>query len=159
MAQSTRIPHRLLMDVTHVISSFKISGEHARFMYSEWNNPIWASTKALYISFAMLWCNGKLPLHWRYNDHGGVSNHQPHGCILNRLFRCRSKKTSKLRVTDLCARNSPGPVKSPHKGPVTRKMFPFGDVIMINRRDQPLLVQFVTEYARDMHVNLGWLHK
>ena len=40
-------------------------------------------------------------LHWRHNDHDGVSNHQPHGCLLNRLFRRRSKKTSKLRVTGL----------------------------------------------------------
>ena len=48
------------------------------------------------------------PLHWRHNDHDGVSNHQPHGCLLNRLFRRRSKKTSKLRVTGLCAGNSPG---------------------------------------------------
>ena len=69
-------------------------------------------------------------LHWRQNDHDGVSNHQPHGCLLNRLFGRRSKKTSKLRVTGLCAGNSPGPVNSPHKGPVTRKMFPFDDVIM-----------------------------
>ena len=30
----------------------------------------------------------------------------PH-CLLNRLSRCRSKKTSKLRVTDLCEGNSP----------------------------------------------------
>ena len=70
-------------------------------------------------------------LHWRHNDHDGVSNHQPHGCLLNRLFRRRSKKTSKLRVTGLCVGNSPGLVNSPHKGPVTRKMFPFDDVIMI----------------------------
>ena len=56
---------------------------------------------------------------------------QPHGCF-NRLFRCRSKKTSKLRVTGLCAGNSPGPVNSPHKVPVTQKMFPFDDVIMVN---------------------------
>ena len=70
------------------------------------------------------------PLHWRHNDHGGISNHQPHGCLLNRLFRRKSKKTSKLRVTGLCVWNSPGPVNSPHKGPVTRKMFPFDDVIM-----------------------------
>ena len=70
-------------------------------------------------------------LHWRHNDHDSVSNHQPHGCLLNRLFRRRSKKTSKLRVTGLCVGNSPGPVNSPHKGPVTRKMFPFDDVIMI----------------------------
>ena len=45
---------------------------------------------------------------WRHNDHAGVSNHQPHGCLLNRLFRRTSKKTSKLRVTGLCAGNSPG---------------------------------------------------
>ena len=43
-------------------------------------------------------------LHWR---HGGVSNHQPHDCLLNRLFMLRSKKKSKLRVTGLCAGNSP----------------------------------------------------
>ena len=30
------------------------------------------------------------------------------GDLLNRLFGCRSKKTSKLRVTGLCAGNSPG---------------------------------------------------
>ena len=69
-------------------------------------------------------------LWWRHNDHDSVSNHQPHECLLNRLFRRRSKKTSKLRVTGLCVGNSPGPVNSPHKGPVTRKMFPFDDVIM-----------------------------
>ena len=50
----------------------------------------------------------KLALRWRHNDHAGVSNHQPHGCLLNRLFRRKSKKTSKLRVTGLCAGNSPG---------------------------------------------------
>ena len=71
-----------------------------------------------------------MTLPWRHNDHNGVSNHQPHGCLLNRLFRRRSKKTSKLRVTGLCVGNSPGPVNSPHKGLVTRKTFPFDDVIM-----------------------------
>ena len=35
-------------------------------------------------------------------------NHQPHDYLLNRLFRCRSKKISKLRVTGLCAGNSLG---------------------------------------------------
>ena len=70
-------------------------------------------------------------LRWRHNDHDGVSNHQPHGCLLNHLFRRRLKKPSKLRVTGLWAGNSPGPVNSPHKGPVTRKMFPFDDVIMV----------------------------
>ena len=45
--------------------------------------------------------------HWRHNERHGVSNHQPHKCFLNLLFRRRSKKTSKLRVTGLCAGNSP----------------------------------------------------
>ena len=71
-----------------------------------------------------------LPLHWRHNDHDGVWNHLPHDCLLKRLFRHRSKKTSKLRVTGLCGGNSAGPVISPHQGSVTRKMFPFDDVIM-----------------------------
>ena len=44
---------------------------------------------------------------WRHNRRKGVSNHQPHDCLLNRPFSRRSKKTSKLRVTGLCAGNSP----------------------------------------------------
>ena len=52
--------------------------------------------------------NPILSLRWRHNEHDGVSNHQPHGCLLNRLFRRRLKKTSKLRVTGFCVGNSPG---------------------------------------------------
>ena len=46
-------------------------------------------------------------LQWRHNGRDGVSNHQPHDSLLNCLYRRRSKKTSKPRVTGLCARNSP----------------------------------------------------
>ena len=46
-------------------------------------------------------------LQWRHSGRDGVPNHQPHGCLLNRSFRRRSKETSKLRVTGLCAGNSP----------------------------------------------------
>ena len=45
---------------------------------------------------------------WHHNGFDSVSNHQPHDCFLKRLFRRRSKKTSKLCVTGLCAGNSPG---------------------------------------------------
>ena len=42
------------------------------------------------------------------NGRDGVSNpHLPHDCLLNHLFRCRWKKTLKLRVTGFCAGNSP----------------------------------------------------
>ena len=52
--------------------------------------------------------SSRLSLRWRQNGRDSVSNHQPHDCLLNRLFRRRSKKTSKLYVTGLCAGNSPG---------------------------------------------------
>ena len=47
-----------------------------------------------------------LTLQWRHNERDGVSNHQLHDCLFKRLFRRRSKKTSKLRVTGLCEGNS-----------------------------------------------------
>ena len=62
---------------------------------------------------------------WRHNGRDSVSNHKPHDCLLNRLFRHRSKKTSKLHVTGLPR----GAVNSLFKWPVTRNMFPFDDVI------------------------------
>ena len=57
------------------------------------------------------WCAEWLTsvsLQWRQNGRESVSSHQPQYCLLNRLFRRRFKKTSKLRVTGLCAGNSPG---------------------------------------------------
>ena len=52
-------------------------------------------------------CNIRLPscitLQWCQNGRDGISNHQPHDCLLNHLFRHSSKKTSKLRLTGLCA--------------------------------------------------------
>ena len=52
-------------------------------------------------------CKWQFTLQWRHNGCDCVPNHQPHDFLLNRLFICRSKKTSKLRVTGLCAGNSP----------------------------------------------------
>ena len=47
------------------------------------------------------------PLQWCHNGCDGVSNHQPHDCLLTRLFRRRSEETPNLRVTGLCEGNSP----------------------------------------------------
>ena len=46
-------------------------------------------------------------LRWHHNGRDSVSNRQSHECLLHRLFRLRSKKTSKFRVTGLCEGNSP----------------------------------------------------
>ena len=70
------------------------------------HSHIWKQFSFLYgsrLSFLFIFS-----LRWRHNEYGWVSNHQPRDCLLNRLFRRRSKNTSKLRVTGLCAGNSPG---------------------------------------------------
>ena len=46
-------------------------------------------------------------LQWHHNEHDCVSNYQRLDCLLNRLFRHRSNKTSKLCVTGLYEGNSP----------------------------------------------------
>ena len=48
-----------------------------------------------------------ITLQLRHNELDGVSNHRLIDCLLNRLFRRRSKNTSKFRVTGLCKGNSP----------------------------------------------------
>ena len=101
------------------------------FLY---NGTVWITIYIIIFQeeiFASLGPESNDPLQWRHNERDGVSNHLPNDCLLSRLFRHRSKKTSKLRTTDLCEGNSPvRSVNSSHKGPVTRKMFPFDDVII-----------------------------
>ena len=97
-------------------------------------------------------------LQWCHNEHDGISNHRHFDCFHNHLFRRRSKKISKLRITGLCEGNSQVtgefqaqgasnvenvsiwwhhhdkllPMNFQHKGPVTWKMLPFDDIIIIN---------------------------
>ena len=73
-------------------------------------------------------------LRWRHNEQNGVSSHQPLECLFYALIKPTSKKTWKVRVTGLCEENSPVTGEFSSQMPVTRKMFPFDDVIMyINR--------------------------
>ena len=101
-------------------------------------------------------CGRPGTLRWRHNWRNSVSNHQPHHCLLNRLFRRRSKKTPKLRVTGLCVGNSPGTGEL--KWPVTRKMFPFDDVIM-NCEVKWAPVVFVTNWGHIIEVSLTLIFK
>ena len=73
-------------------------------------------------------------IEWRHNLSDGVSNHRRLDCLLNRLFRRRSKKTSKFRVTGLYGGIHRWPVNSSHIGPATRKILPFDDVILLPHR-------------------------
>ena len=78
---------------TPIIRDSFCSGTHT-FSIQHSTKLLWWSKPALFIKL-------------RHNGRDGVSNHQPHECLLNCLFRGRSKKTSKLRVTGFCAGNSP----------------------------------------------------
>ena len=79
-----------------------------QFQFRNWNWN-WPAIPIPELNWPQPWpWDRPLAFRWRHNDHAGVSNHQPHGCLLNRSFRRKSKKTSKLRVTGLCAGNSPG---------------------------------------------------
>ena len=70
------------------------------------------------------------PLQWRHNGRDGFSNHKSHDYLLNRLFRRRSKKTSKLRVTGLCAGNSPVTGEFPAQMASNAENVSIDDVIM-----------------------------
>ena len=67
-----------------------------------------------FISFSVIrtaatqqWTKCYVSLLWRHNWGECISNHQPHDCLLNRLFGRWSKKTSKLCVAGLCVVDSP----------------------------------------------------
>ena len=70
-------------------------------------------------------------LQWRRNERDCFSDHQPHDCLLNRLFRRRSKKYQSSPSLAVVRGIHRWPMNSPHIRPVTRKMFPIDDVIML----------------------------
>ena len=69
-------------------------------------------------------------LQWRHNKRDGVSNHRRLDCLLNCLFRRRSKKTSKLRATGLCEGKSPVTGEFPTQRASNTEMLLFDDVTM-----------------------------
>ena len=70
-----------------------------------------------------------VPLRWRHNERDGVSNHQPHDCLLRRSGADQIKHQSSASLAFVRGINR-WTVNSLHKWPVTRKMFPFDDVNM-----------------------------
>ena len=72
---------------------------------------------------------GLYPLQWCHNGHDSISNHQPHDSTVHSGADQRKHQSSPSLafVRGIHGRL----VNSPHKGPVTWKMFPFDDIIMI----------------------------
>ena len=69
-------------------------------------------------------------LQWRHNGCDAVLYHQSNDCLLNRWFKRRSKKKNRSSASLAIVWGIyRWPVNSPHKWPVTQKMFPFDDAI------------------------------
>ena len=69
------------------------------FMNNHWNLFCPPPSKSDGLQLVYWWRYEILkPFQLRHNGRDGVSNHQPHDCLLNRLLRRRSKKISKLGV-------------------------------------------------------------
>ena len=75
---------------------------------------------------------------------------QTHDCLLNRLLRCRSKKTSKLHVTGLCAGNSPV------TGEIHAQRASNAENVSIwwRHHDQAGLILIVTVHLKTRHISL-----
>ena len=63
-------------------------------------------------------------------EHNGISNHKHFHFLLKRLSRLTLKTASRIRVTGICEGNPP--VISCFHSPLTRKIFTFHDMIMLN---------------------------
>ena len=89
-----------------------------------------------------------LILLWRHNEPDGVSNHQPYDSIVySGTDQGKHQSSASLAFVRVIHRR---PVNSPHKWPVTRKMFPFDDVIMTWHHDMETLLTLLAPcYHKD----------
>ena len=97
------IPHKCLIIFLHA----KTGCQMIAFIHPFWTTLYHRLTPPF--SHPRLYFNGGLT-HYTDVIMGAIVSQitQPHECLFNRLLRRRSKKASKLRVTGLCAGNSPG---------------------------------------------------
>ena len=125
-----------------------VSTGHHRYLKDK-NACRWLIEFVMYIMGMMLHNDSMvylplLTLQWRHNGRDSLSKHQPYDCFLNHLFRHRWKKTPKLCVT--------------------RKMFPFHDVIMkIPRLLIPVGTLCITrtlctQFVSQVHFISGMIH-
>ena len=85
-------------------------------------NKAWTMRMILGIySGSLLWC---------HNGRDGVSNHQPRDCLLYLHSGADQRKHQSSASLAFLRGIHRWPVNSPHKWPVTRKMFLIDDVIM-----------------------------
>ena len=95
---------------------------------------------------------GVWSLQWRHNGNDGVSNHSLTFTYLT-VYLGADKKHERSASLALVPGIHRWPVNSPHKRPVTRKIFPFDDAIM--HWISLTIIDCVTKIVYH-HVNLWW---
>ena len=78
----------------------------------------------------LLFLDVEISFQWRHNEPDGASNHQPHNCLLNLYSDIDQRKHQSSASLVFMRGIHWWTVNSPHKRPVTRKMFPFDDIIL-----------------------------
>ena len=121
--------HQLTHDLTHRgARAFQVFHRHwtPLFRHRNWNKwvPFYNAANVLKST------HSKHAITVTSHELHVVSNHRPFGCLFNSLLRLTSKKTSKLRYSSSVRGIHRPPAYFTHKGPVTRKVFPFHDIIM-----------------------------
>ena len=87
----------------------------------------------------LLWLGTKW-LQWRHNLRDDVSNNRRLDGLLNRLLKRRDQRNYQKSASLAFVREiQRWQLNSPNKEPVTRKMFPFGDVIMSSKVPHPTI--------------------
>ena len=101
--------------------------------YPKWQGSLGAKPALVWRFSLHRWSSYRkrvLASQWRHNKGDGVSNPQRLDCLLN-VCSCADQRKHQSSASLAFVRGIlRWPVNSPHKWPVTRKMFPFDDVIM-----------------------------
>ena len=79
--------YALINDETHMVFFYsRLLKQHSSGTHQNTNKDFSAKLEVRLQTMVIFL---DIPLPWRHNDHDGVSNRQPHDCLLNRLFRRR----------------------------------------------------------------------
>ena len=92
----------------------------------------WPDTRSRSSSWCFRIANSQIhaALQWRHIERDGVSNQRRLDCLLNRCSSADQRKHQSSESLAIVRGIHRSPVNYPHKGPVRRNMFPYGDVIM-----------------------------
>ena len=128
MAISPKVPHMLITKITLEINYLRF---HSNLPGA--NGLIKLTIVVLRSEcYVKTWAIRRLmTLQWRHIERCGVSNHQlttVYSTVYSWTDQRKHQSTASLVFVRGIHR---WPVDSPHKGPVTRNMFPFDDVIMV----------------------------